>query len=152
VRVLKAAAAVAVLALLLTGCSGQGEDELINRASHDFDALVDQASAVDVAVLHTLEVEKPSVEACGTDPDADRERTVFVAAGTTAIQAESDDEAELVDGFELTETTDDEKERWTEVTDGVADLQRAWADADGITASVTVEDGLLVVAVFSPCR
>jgi len=145
-----AAAVAAAVVLLLSACFGPGEDELIKQASSDFDGLVDQAAAVDVAVLHTLDVEKPAVEAC--DVDNDDERTVFVAAGTIAVQADSVDERELVEGFELSEKTDDEKERWTEVKRGLDTEQRAWVDPQGITASVTVDDGLLVVAVFSPCR
>lgn len=149
---IKAAVLAAAVALLLTGCFGPGEDELIKQASADFDTLVDEASAVDVAVLHTLEVEEPGVEACDTDPDADQHRTVFVAAGTMAIQTDTSDGREVVDGFELSEKADNDEERWTEVRKGLTGTQRAWVDPDGITASVTVEDGLLVVTVFSPCR
>ncbi len=147
---LTAAAVAAAVVLLLAGCFGPGEDELIKQASVDFDTLVDQAAAVDVAVLHTLDVEKPAVEACGAETDD--ERTVFVAAGTIAVQADSVDERELVEGFELREQTDDEKQRWIEVKKGLETEQRAWVDPQGITASVIVDDGLLVVAVFSPCR
>ena len=147
---LTAAAVAAAVVLLLAGCFGPGEDELIKQASVDFDTLVDQAAAVDVAVLHTLDVEKPAVEACGAETDD--ERTVFVAAGTIAVQADSVDERELVEGFQLREQTDDEKQRWIEVKKGLETEQRAWVDPQGITASVTVDDGLLVVAVFSPCR
>jgi hypothetical protein len=150
VKGVKSAAVAAAVVLLLSGCFGPGEDELIKQASGDFDALVDQAAAVDVAVLHTLDVEKPAVEAC--DAKTEDERTVFVAAGTMAVQTDSADERDLVEGFELSEKSDDKKERWTEVTKDLEDGQRAWVDPQGITASVTVDDGLLVVAVFSPCR
>ncbi|CAN5194949.1 hypothetical protein BH11ACT5_BH11ACT5_10800 [soil metagenome] len=149
-RGVAAATVASAVVLLLAGCFGPGEDELIKQASADFGALVDQAAAADVAVLHTLDVEKPAVEAC--DAETDDERTVFVAAGTIAVQADSVDERELVEGFELSEKTDDEKERWTEVRKGLETDQRAWVDPEGITASVTVDEGLLVVAVFSPCR
>lgn len=147
-RALKAAAVAAVVALLLTGCFGPGEDELIERASADFGTLVDHAAAVDVEVLHSLEVEAPAAESC--DNDADHERTVFVAAGTMAIQSDAVDERVLVDGFEPSPRADDKP--WTEITKGTSGIQRAWVDVDGITATVTVDEGLLVVAVFSPCR
>ncbi|CAN5335530.1 hypothetical protein BH09ACT5_BH09ACT5_18960 [soil metagenome] len=147
-----AAAAVAIaVALGLSGCFGPGEDELIALASADFDTLVDQASGVDTEVLRTLEVEEPAVEACD-DTDAEDEHTVFVAAGTMAVQTDGADGRALVEAFELSGKDDDGEPRWTEVEEGTSGTQRAWADADGITASVIVEDGLLVVAVFSPCR
>jgi hypothetical protein len=139
------------IVLLLSGCFGPGEDELIALAAADFDSLVEQASAADVEVLRTLEVEDPSVEACD-DTEADDEHTVFVAAGTLAVQTDAVDGRALIDGFELSEKTDDGEDRWTEVARGTAGTQRAWADENGITASATVDDGLLVVAVFSPCR
>ena len=145
-----AAVVAAAVVLLLSGCFGPGEDELITQAADDFDTLVDQAAAVDVAVLHTLDVEKPAVESCGAKTED--ERTVLVAAGTMAVQTDSVDERELVEGFELSEKSDDDTERWTEVRKGLEATQRAWVDPNGITASVTVDDGLLVVAVFSPCR
>ena len=140
-------AAAAALVLLLSGCFGPSPDELIATASADFDALVDQASAVDVAVLHTLEVDDPAVEPCD---DGDTEHTVLVASGTMAVQTDDVDARALIDGFEP--STRDEDHPWTEVTLGVSGIQRAWADTQGITASVTVDDGLLVIAVFSPCR
>lgn len=149
-RAAKGAVVAAAVVLLLAGCFGPGEDELIKQASGDFKGLVDQAAAADVAVLHTLEVEKPAVESCGAKTED--EHTVFVAAGTIAVQADSVDERELVDGFELSEKTDDDEERWTEVRKDLDTGQRAWVDPQGITATVTVDDGLLVVAVFSPCR
>ena len=136
------------LVLSLTGCFGPGEDELIAQARIDFDALVDQAADADFEVLHTLEVEDPLSESCDNETDA--EHTVFVAAGTTAVQADRDDEQQLLDGLELHEESDGE-ERWTAIG-GLPDAQRAYVDADGITASLKVDDGLLVIAVFSPCR
>jgi hypothetical protein len=154
-RVAVVAAIGVAAALLLTGCFGPGEDELIAQAKTDFASLADQASAVDVAVLHTLEVEDPASESCGTE--SDNEHTVFVAAGTLAVQSTSVDERELLDGFELEPPSsgrgkDAEPQRWTEIRADLDTSQRAWVDVDGITASVTIDDGLLVVAVFSPCR
>lgn len=147
---MKAVASTAVAAavvLLLSGCFGPSPEELVERASADFDSLVEQAAAVDVEVLHTLEVDEPAVEPCD---DGDTEHTVLVASGTMAVQADDADAHSLIDGFEPSARDDDNP--WTEVTLGVSGIQRAWADARGITASVTVDDGLLVVAVFSPCR
>lgn len=144
-RPVAAAALAGAVVLLLTGCFGPGEDELIAQAKADFAALVDQAAAVDVEVLHTLEVEKPAVEACEGDTDA--QRTVFVAAGTMAIQTTGVDERDLVGEFE---PTSDVEDRWTPVDR--PETQRAWVGTEGITASVTIDDGLLVIAVFSPCR
>lgn len=141
-------AAIAGAVLLLAGCFGPGPDELLAQADSDFDALVDQASAVDLEVLHTLEVDEPLVEACGTD--SDDEHTVLVASGTMAVQTDAADERALVDAFEPAARPKDEP--WREIAKGVSGVQRAWVDQDGITASVTVDDGLLVVAVFTPCR
>lgn len=143
-----ALAVAAAVTLLLAGCFGPGPDELLARADSDFDALVSQASAVDLAVLHTLEVDEPRVEACGTD--SEDEHTVLVASGTMAVQTDASDGRALVDAFEPAARPKDEP--WREITKGVSGVQRAWVDHDGITASVTVEDGLLVVAVFTPCR
>jgi hypothetical protein len=140
-------AVAAVVALMLTGCFGPDKHVLIDQAHDDFDGLVAVASAVDEAVLHTLEVEKPSSETC--DPESkDAENTVFIAAGTMAIQSADTDEFDLLEQFR---PSFDDRERWTRVRD-LGEGQLAWVDVDGITASVKVEDGLLVIAVFSPCR
>lgn len=147
-RALPALVTAAAVTLLLAGCFGPGPDELLAQAHDDFDALVDQASAVDVEVLRTLAVDKPVVQEC--DADSADEHTVLVASGTMAIQTDAKDARALVDGFEPAPRPKDEP--WREITKGVSGVQRAWVDSDGITASVTVEDGLLVVAVFTPCR
>jgi len=143
-----AAAALAVL-VGLSGCSAAGEDELVAQAKADFDALVESASAVDVAVLHTLEVEEPAAEPCDSEPDSEKEHTVFVAAGTFAIQATEAQEDELLTSFA---PLFDDEERWTEISDDLPSTQRAYVDVDGITAAVTVDEGLLALTVFSPCR
>lgn len=135
------------LSLSLTGCFGPGEEEVIAQAQADFDALVEEASAVEITVLRTLEVEDPVSEPC--DPDTDATHTVFVAAGTMAIQAGRHDERELA---QLIEPDDDaEGERWTEIG-GLPLAQRAYVGDEGVTASVKADDGLLVITVFSPCR
>ncbi len=147
-RLAGAAALGLAVVLGLSGCFGPGEEELVARAAADFDAIVEQAAAAELDVLYTLEVEKPVSESC--DPETDAEHTVFVAAGTTAIQATPGQELELVAGLQPPAGSDDE-ERWTEV-DGLPKTQRAYLDADGITAAVRVDSGLLVITVFSPCR
>ncbi len=145
-RPVAVAAVAAALLLLLTGCFGPSTDELKALAQTDFDALVDVASGADIAVLHTLEVEEPSAEACDTEhPDA--QHTVFVAAGTMAIQTTGVEERDLLTEFE---PTFDDPERWTEV-DRPGE-QRAYVGVEGITASMTIDDGLLVIAVFTPCK
>ena len=136
-----------VAVLLLAGCFGPSTESLIAQAEDDFNLLVDAASAVDVAVLHTLEVEKPVAEPCS--PDAEDEQTVFVAAGTFAIPARAPDERKLLK--ELTRSFDEE--RWMAVDRSqLLDKQSAYLDDDGIVATVTIEGGLLVITVFSPCR
>jgi len=135
------------MALLLSGCFGPGKDDLIAQATIDFGDLVGRAAAADVAVLHTLEVEDSVAESC--DTESDEEHTVFVAAGTIAVQATSVEERELLEGFE---PSFGDAERWTEIHSDLASSQRAYVDVDGITASVKIDDGLLVIVVFSPCR
>lgn len=142
------ALAVAVM-LLLTGCFGPDKRVLIDQARVDFDGLVELAAAVDTAVLHSLEVEDPSSESCDPDPEADAVHTVFIAAGTMAIQATTAEERDLLDEFE---PSFGDEERWTRITDDLDDGQLAWVAVEGITASVKVDDGLLVIAVFSPCQ
>jgi hypothetical protein len=133
--------------LLLSGCFGPSTESLISQSHEDFELVVDAASAVDLAVLHTLEVEEPVSELCA--PDTDQEQTVFIAAGTIAITAQGPDQRELLDG--LASTLDEE--RWTPVERStLRSLQRAYLDPLGSTATITIEDGLLVIAVFSPCR
>lgn len=134
--------------LLLAGCwFGPSTESLIAQAEVDFDVLVDAASAADIAVLHTLEVEKPVSELCS--PDTEDEQTVFVAAGTIAIPARAPDERELLK--ELTRSFDEE--RWMAVDRSqLLDQQSAYLDDDGIVATLTIESGLLVITVFSPCR
>jgi hypothetical protein len=140
-------AIAAAVVLLLAGCFGPDRQVLIDQAHDDFDGLVTVASAVDEAVLHTLEVEKPSAEAC--DPESkDARNTVFIAAGTMAIQSAATDEFDLLEQFR---PSFDDGERWTRVDD-LGEGQLAWVDVDGITASVKIDQGLLVIAVFSPCR
>jgi hypothetical protein len=141
-----AAVGIAVV-LALAGCSAMGEDELIAQAHSDFDALVEDAAAVDVSVLHTLEVEEAVSTSC--DEDSDAEHTVFVAAGTIAVQATLDEWRDLVETLAPQDDSHDAP-RWSEI-DGLPPAQRAYVDANGITAAVGVEDGLLVITVFSPC-
>lgn len=148
-RVAGAALGIALL-LALSACSGPGEDELVAQAKADFEALVDDAAAADVEVLRTLEVEDPVSEAC--DAESDAEHTVFVAAGTMAVQSTLEDAAQLLFGLEPPAgAVDDEEERWTAV-DGLANDERAYRDKNGITAAVSVHESLLVITVFSPCR
>jgi hypothetical protein len=132
--------------LLLSGCSASS-DEVIAESRVVFDDLVDSASGVDEGVLHTLEVEKPSSESCGKDTDA--EHTVFIAAGTMAVQSTLSDGRNVLKRFDPLFSDD---ERWTPVRSGLSAVQSAYIDTEGITASAKVEDGLLVIAVFSPCR
>lgn len=151
-RIAAAAGVALATVVLLAGCFGPSRDEVIDLAQRDFDSLVDQASAVDEAVLHTLEVEKPVSESCGSQTEADEKHTVFVAAGTMAIQSTGVDERELLEGFTIEKIEKGEEERWTEIRLGLMPGQRAFVDDAGITASVKIDDGLLVIAVFSPCR
>ena len=147
---MRAAVAVGVTVatvLLLSGCFGPGKEALIQQASDEFDILVEQASSIDVAVLHTLEVEDPASESCADE--SNDEHTVFIAAGTMAIQTTDVDEREVLAEFGPTFA---DGQRWTEITTGLDDKQRAFVDLDGISASIQIDDGLLVIAVFSPCR
>lgn len=137
------------LLLALAGCSGPGEDELVAQAKADFEALVDDAAAADVEVLRTLEVEDPVSEAC--DLESDAEHTVFVAAGTMAVQSTLEDAAQLLFSLEPPAGADDEEERWAAV-DGLANDERGYRDKNGITVAVSVHESLLVITVFSPCR
>lgn len=146
-RAVGAVVLAAVVVLSLTGCFGPDESIAIEQAEADFQHLVDEASAVDVAVLHTLEVEAPATEPCKADTD-DR-HTAYVAAGTVAVGATETDERDLLTGFE----SSFDEERWVPVErTELPGTRRAYVDADGITSTITVEDGLLVIAVFSPCR
>ncbi|MBX3098416.1 MAG: hypothetical protein KF761_02450 [Salinibacterium sp.] len=147
---MRAAASIAVgvaTVLLLTGCFGPGKDVLIQQASDDFDSLVSTAASVDVTVLHTLEVEDPTSELCSTE--SNDEHTVFIAAGTMAIGTTGVEERAVLAEFGPTFA---DEERWTAITDGLDARQVAYIDVDGITASAKIEDGLLVIAVFTPCR
>ena len=147
---MRAAGAVAVAlatALLLSGCFGPGKEALIKQASDDFEVLVDKASSIEFEVLHTLEVEDPASESCAAE--SSDEHTVFIAAGTMAIQTTGVEEREVLSGFAPLFA---DEERWTEITTGLDDKQRAYVDTDGISASIQIDDGLLVIAVFSPCR
>lgn len=146
-----AVAGVIAATLLLAGCSAADDTALVDRAGSDFDALVSVASATDVAVLRTLEVEEPSVESC--DPENENARyTVFVATGAFAIGSEAADRTQVLSSFEPSfAAVGDESPRWGSV-EGLPADQQAWVGVEGITASMTIDDGLLVIAVFSPCR
>ena len=149
-RTAGAGAALGVALLLaLSGCSGPGEDELIAQAKAEFDALVEDAAAVELDVLHTLEVEDPVSTSC--DEESDAEHTVFVAAGTMAVQSTPGDEAGLIKLLKPEPPVDDEAEGWTEI-DGLPSGERAYLSPEGITVAVSARQGLLVITVFSPCR
>jgi len=145
-RALAAGGVALATAILLAGCFGPDPEVAIDQAADDFGALVAVASAADEAVLHTLEVEDPVSESC--DTESDRQHTVYIAAGTLAVQADDTAAGELVDGFSGSFAD----ERWSVVPNPPGDVQEAWVDTAGITATVTVDDGLLVIAGFSPCR
>lgn len=140
------AVVLALLAVLtLAGCSAPGPD-LQAQAAADFDALVQQAADVDAATLRTLERERPEQRPCGTDGTG--RQTAHVAAGVLSILADEDAGAGLVD--DLARGLD--PDRWDAIgADAEAGVQRAFADPDGIVATLTARDGLLVIAVFSPC-
>lgn len=142
-----AAAGVAVAAvILLSGCFGPDPEVAIEQAADDFAALVAVASATDETVLRTLEVEDPVSESC--DTESDKQHTVYIAAGTLAIQADDAAGGALVDSFSDSFTD----ERWSVMPDPPGDIQEGGIDTAGITATVTVDEGLFVIAVFSPCR
>jgi hypothetical protein len=144
------ATAVTVL-LALTGCFGADVATLTERAQAEFDRLVAQASAVDTAVLRSLETEEPATESCVLDEESgsEGEHVVFVAAGTFSVGTTGPDErevlSELGDGFD--------EELWTPmiVADGIED-QVGFADPDGVAAILSLQDALLVISVFTPCR
>ena len=143
-RLIGAAGVAAVAVLALTGCFGPDPSIAIDRAGDDFGALVEVASAVDVDVLHTLEVEPPVSESCDTESES--VHTAYVAAGTVAVAATQAQERDLLTEFAL------DPERWQRIDSATGSTRRAYVDEDGITSTVTVENGLLVIAVFSPCR
>lgn len=131
---------VTLSVLVLAGCAAVDPDELRTEANSAFDALVAEASAVDTATLRTLDVAEVTTIGC----DNEKSQDAFTATGTRSVAASAGDVDAI--GAQLVDTLD--PAAWTPIraTEG-----SAWATEDGIVATITADDPLLVIAVFTPC-
>ncbi|GAA1699496.1 hypothetical protein GCM10009808_16400 [Microbacterium sediminicola] len=140
-----AAVGAAILVVALAGCATDDPAEIDAQASGAFDGLVAAAAEIDSAVLRTLSIDPATTQSCGDGG----EQIIRSARGTVSVGAGVAQVAALAElqfaGGAL------DPERWDEIDPAQPGVQRAWADDDGIIATVRFEDPLLVIAVFSPC-
>jgi len=140
---LSAAAVLAAAALALTGCSfGPDPQEVNDRTTAVFDELTQELSAVDTAVLRTVEVVSEDPLPC----EGEETQQSHLVRGTLSVRAEDGALTGVIDSLAATLDSDE----WT--VDGLAPSDiRAWTNADGINVTITDASPVVVVAVFGPC-
>jgi hypothetical protein len=135
----------ALLVGALAGCATPDPEKLEDRAETVFGNVVDAASALDAAVLRTLEVAPAEDVAC--DEPEDARQTAMVATGTLAIEATERDSIQVLEAVDA----ELDPERWDAIRVDRDLTQRAWADDEGIVVAVTAEGSIVTLAVFTPC-
>lgn len=139
------AAVTAGLLLTLAGCSAS-VDEQEARAAEIFDTLVAAAAESGVDQLRTVQTEEPEQRSCGDETDD--VTTVRTATATPPVTAT---EVDLIGAVaELVGVLDPEV--WVPIATTPGANQQAVQDEHDTVATITVQDRILVIAVFTPCR
>lgn len=143
----RTAAAFLVAAAVLGLAACAPDPEIASAAAEDaFADVVDAVSALDVTVVRTLETQEPTTAACGDQPDEEQE--VRLATATLSIQADDTDAVQVSDA--VADRLDGDA--WQAIGTDPSLEQEAWTDENGVIVSVTAENSVIVVAVFTPCR
>lgn len=140
---LPAAALLAAAALTLSGCSfGPDPREVFDRTESVFDQLTQELSAVDPAVLRTVEVVPSEPLAC----EGEETQQTRVLRGTLSVRAEDGALTGVIDSLASTLDSDE----WA-VDDLAPSDIRTFTSEDGINVTITDDSPVVLVAVFGPC-